>query len=184
MVFGGWDLAITENRTPEQQASMKAMRFSYHHQPFAYFMRFDPSTARGRAQRRTYLRDAKDFENDIRSGQLPPVSIYKPANINSEHPGEGSVAAGDALVGRLADMIAASPLRESYAFIITYDEFGGLFDHVPPPTEPRADFFGPGTRIPTVLLSPFAKSGTIDSTEYETTSILKFISERFDLDPL
>ena len=163
---------------------MNTMRFAYHHQPFAYFDRFDPSTPRGRAQRRAHLRDARDFESDLRSGQLPPVSIYKPANINSEHPGEGSVAAGDALIGRLVEMIDASPIRDSYAFIITYDEFGGLFDHVPPPTGPQADFFGPGTRIPAVLLSPFVKPGTIDSTEFETTSILKFISERFELDPL
>jgi phospholipase C len=180
----GWDLAIIQDRTADQQTAMKTMRFAYHHQPFAYFHRFDPSTARGRAQRRTHLRDAKDFENDLQSGQLPPVSIYKPANINSEHPGEGSVAAGDALIGRLVEMIDASPVRDSYAFIITYDEFGGLFDHVPPPTGAQADFFGPGTRIPAVLVSPFVKPGTIDSTELETTSILKFISERFDLDPL
>ena len=184
----GWDLAITQNRTPEQQNELNTIRFSYHHQPFAYFQRFDPSTARGRAQRRIHLRDAKDFENDIRSGQLPPVAVYKPANINSEHPGEGSVAAGDAVIGRLMDLLDAGPLRDSYAFIITYDEFGGFYDHVPPPAGPhakaRADFFGPGTRIPTVLVSPFAKRGTIDSVEYETTSILKFISERFDLDPL
>src|SRR5918993_1736315 len=72
----GWNLAITQNRTPEQQAAMNTMRFAYHHQPFAYFDRFDPSTPRGRAQRRANLRDARDFESDLRSGQLPPVSIY------------------------------------------------------------------------------------------------------------
>jgi phospholipase C len=79
-------------------------------------------------------------------------------------------------------------MRASYALIVTYDENGGVFDHVAPPARPaagaRADFFGPGTRIPTILISPLAQPGTINSSEYDTTSILKFIAERFDLDPL
>jgi phospholipase C len=184
----GWDLALDRQRTPEQEAQFKAMRFAYHHQPFAYFDRFDPATARGRAERRTHLRDGRDLEVDLRSSQLPPVVFYKPADINSEHPGEGSVAAGDAVIGRLLEMLDRSSIRDSYALIITYDEFGGFFDHVPPPAGPaagdRADFFGPGTRIPTVLVSPHVKRGTIDSAEYESTSILKLIAERFALDPL
>jgi phospholipase C len=125
---------------------------------------------------------------DIRSGQLPPVTFYKPADFNSEHPGFGSVAAGDAEIGRLRQMLDSSPIHSSYALIITYDEFGGFFDHVPPPAGPavgaRADFFGPGTRIPAILVSPLLKPGTINSTEYETTSIAKLIADRFGLDPL
>jgi phospholipase C len=72
--------------------------------------------------------------------------------------------------------------------MVTFDEFGGLSDHVPPPAGSaaghRADFFGPGTRIPAIVVSPFVKRGSIDSTELETTSILKFLVERFQLDPL
>ena len=184
----GWDLAIDLDRTPAQNARFEAMRFAYHHQPFAYFQRFDPSIAGGRAERRKHLRDGRDLELDIRSGQLPPVVFYKPADIDSEHPGLGSVAAGDAVIGRVMDMLARSPMRNSYALIITYDEFGGFFDHVAPPAGAaagdRADFFGPGTRVPAILVSPYAKRGTIDSTELETTSILKLIAERFQLDPL
>jgi phospholipase C len=116
------------------------------------------------------------------------VTFYKPADLHSEHPGLGSVAAGDAVIGRVMAMLGDSPIRDSYALIITYDENGGLFDHVAPPTGPaagaRADFFRPGTRIPAILVSPFVRRGVIDSSEYETTSILKFIAERFDLDPL
>jgi acid phosphatase len=164
------------------------MLFAYHHQPFAYFQRFDPATARGRALRRVHLRDARDLEVDIRSGQLPPVAFYKPSDINSEHPGYGSVAAGNAVLGRLRAMLDASPIRESYALIVTYDENGGFFDHVAPPVGTsagaRADFFGPGTRIPAILVSPLIAGGTIDSTEYESTSVIKMISDRFALDPL
>jgi phospholipase C len=56
----GWNLAINQQRTPEQDQQFSAMRFAYHHQPFAYFQRFDPATARGRAERRIHLRDAQD----------------------------------------------------------------------------------------------------------------------------
>jgi phospholipase C len=184
----GWDLAINERRTLQEDEQFAAMLFAYHHQPFAYFQRFDPATARGRAQRRAHLRDARDLQFDIKSGQLPPVSFYKPSDINSEHPGYGSVAAGNAVLGRLRAMLDSSPMRASYALIVTYDENGGFFDHVAPPAGPsagaRADFFGPGTRIPTVLLSPLIGGGKIDSTEYESTSIIKMIAERFALDPL
>ena len=184
----GWNLVTDQQRTPAQDEELRAMEFAYHHQPFAYFRRFDPSTVKGRAERRIHLRDARDLEVDIRSGQLPPVAFYKPADINSEHPGLGSVGAGDAVIGRLMEMLDHSPFRNSYALIITYDEFGGFFDHVPPPAGhgagDRADFFGPGTRIPAILVSPLVRPGRIDSKEYETTSIARLIAERFDLDPL
>jgi phospholipase C len=62
--------------------------------------------------------------------------------------------------------------------VITYDENGGFWDHVAPP---KADRWGPGSRIPAFIVSPFAKKGTVDHTEYDTTSILRFITRRFDL---
>jgi phospholipase C len=65
--------------------------------------------------------------------------------------------------------------------IVTYDENGGFWDHVPPP---QGDQFGPGTRIPTLIVSPFAKRRYVDHTAYDTTSILKFITRRFSLEPL
>jgi phospholipase C len=69
--------------------------------------------------------------------------------------------------------------------IVTYDENGGFWDHVPPPSGPGwGDRFGPGTRIATVIVSPFAKRGVVDHTSYDTTSILKLITRRYDLQPL
>jgi acid phosphatase len=65
--------------------------------------------------------------------------------------------------------------------VITYDEFGGAWDHVAPP---QGDLLGPGTRIPALIISPFAKRGTIDHTQYDTASILRLIIRRFDLDVL
>jgi phospholipase C len=62
--------------------------------------------------------------------------------------------------------------------IITYDENGGSWDHVAPP---KIDSWGPGSRVPTLIISPFAKKGFVDHTQYDTTSILKFIEKRYDL---
>ena len=79
-------------------------------------------------------------------------------------------------------------MKDTYAVVITYDENGGLWDHAAPPQRagggrPR-HFFGPGTRVPTVVVSPFARKGQVDHTDYETTSILRLITERHRLNPL
>jgi phospholipase C len=65
--------------------------------------------------------------------------------------------------------------------IVTYDEFGGFWDHAAPP---KGDFFGPGTRIPAIIISPYAKKGTVDHTQYDTTSILRFITNKYGLPTL
>jgi acid phosphatase len=65
--------------------------------------------------------------------------------------------------------------------VITYDEFGGAWDHIAPP---QADLLGPGARIPALIISPFAKRGTVDHTQYDTESILRLITRRFDLEVL
>jgi phospholipase C len=71
------------------------------------------------------------------------------------------------------------------AVIVTYDENGGFWDHVPPPSgNGWGDRWGPGTRIPTIIVSPHAKRDYIDRTAYDTTSIIKFITRRFGLEPL
>jgi phospholipase C len=62
--------------------------------------------------------------------------------------------------------------------VVTYDEFGGWWDHVAPP---KADRFGPGTRVPAIIVSPYARKGTVDHTQYDTTSILRFVTHRWKL---
>ena len=62
--------------------------------------------------------------------------------------------------------------------VVTYDENGGIWDHVTPP---KGDRWGPGTRIPAIIVSPYAKRGNVDHTPYDTNSILRFIIHRFDL---
>ena len=81
----------------------------------------------------------------------------------------------------IADVIGhlqKSPQWEHMLVVVTYDENGGFWDHVAPP---KADRWGPGSRIPTLIVSPYAKKGFVDHTLYDTTSILRFVTERFEL---
>ncbi|MBW8756652.1 MAG: acid phosphatase, partial [Burkholderiales bacterium] len=94
------------------------------------------------------------------------------------HPGYASLAEGDA---HLADTIArlqASPQWAHMLVVVTYDENGGQWDEVAPP---KADLVGPGTRIPAVIVSPFARRGFVDHTVYDTGSIARFITHRWSL---
>ena len=88
---------------------------------------------------------------------------------------------GDDHVAEVLERLRNSPQWGKMLVIVTYDENGGFWDHVPPP---QVDQFGPGTRIPTLIISPYAKPGFVDHTAYDTTSILKFVTRRFDLQPL
>ena len=88
-------------------------------------------------------------------------------------------------IDKLLTRLRASPQWASMVVIVTYDENGGFWDHVPPPSGAGwADRWGPGTRIPTLVISPFARKGFVDKTVYDTTSILKLITRRFGLEPL
>jgi len=84
-------------------------------------------------------------------------------------------------VADLVQAVQQSPAWADTAIIITYDENGGFWDHVAPP---QGDRWGPGTRVPAIIISPYAKKGFVDHTQYDTTSILKFIETRWGLAPL
>jgi acid phosphatase len=186
---GGWALANKPNPSDAEKLLLKnVFRFQWHHQPFAYFARFDPNTEAGRKERDLHLRSEVDLERDIIEGKLPPVAFYKPAGILNEHPGYSVLIPGDEHLAWIVHLMEQSPMKKSFAIFVIYDEFGGQWDHVPPPAAPqagaRADFFGPGPRIPAVVISPLARHGMIDHTAYDTTAILKLIQDRFELEPL
>ena len=86
--------------------------------------------------------------------------------------------AGDEHIADVIAHLEKSPQWPHMLVIVTYDENGGFWDHVAPP---KGDRWGPGSRIPALIISPFAKRGFVDHTQYDTTSILRFITERFDL---
>jgi len=92
---------------------------------------------------------------------------------------------GDAHIADVLGRLKSSPQWPAMLVVVTYDENGGFWDHVPPPSGAGwGDRWGPATRIPTLIVSPFAKRGFIDKASYDTTSILKLITKRFDLEPL
>ena len=181
---GAWNAAVKDGmqpaaakRTVIANSEPGAPNFVTHHQPFNYFARFAP----GSADRAEHLKDYDDLVAGIDRGQLPAVAFYKPQGSLNEHPGYADVLSGDIHIANLLARIKASPLWASTVVIVTYDENGGFWDHVPPP---KGDRWGPGTRIPAIIVSPFAKKGYVDHTSYDTTSIIKLITVRFGLAPL
>lgn len=170
---GGWNRALADRA----QIYAGDVKFQVHHQPFNYFSRFAPGTA----DRAAHIKDGEEFLKDIASGTLPQVSFYKPQGSLNEHPGYADVLSGDEHIAGLVKRLQASPQWKNMLIIVTYDENGGFWDHVAPP---KGDRWGPGTRIPAIIISPFARKHFVDHTSYDTTSILKFLTKRFDLTPL
>lgn len=165
---GGWNDAL---------AGKPAGDFQFHHQPFAYFANFADNTP----ARAEHLKEERDFFTDLKKGSLTSVSFIKPVGSYNEHPGYAALAFGQQHVADIVRAVQESPYWNDSVIIITYDENGGRWDHVAPP---KVDRWGPGTRIPAIIISPFAKKGFVDHTQYDTTSILKFIERRWDLAPL
>ncbi|MCW3842514.1 alkaline phosphatase family protein [Micromonospora yasonensis] len=123
--------------------------------------------------------DLDQYYEDAAKGQLPAVSFIAPAG-DSEHP-PGSVRAGQTLVRTLLTQLMRSPNWNSSAFLWSYDDWGGWYDHVPPP---QVDRYGYGFRVPALLVSPYARRGYVDSTTLDFTSALKFIEVNWRLKPL
>ena len=147
-----------------------------HHNPFQYMKRIMDSPD-GRAK----IQDASEFERALSSGTLPAVAFVKPHWADNAHANWSTVGAGDRFIGRMVEAVMASRYWPKAAIVITYDEGGGWFDHVLPPT---VDRFGLGTRVPTLIVSPYARRGVIGHGQYDHASILKFIEWRWNLAPL
>jgi acid phosphatase len=153
--------------------------FQPHHQPFNYYSRFDPVAHA--ADRTAHLKDYSAMLTAISAGTLPPVAWYKPTGNINQHPGYANIDDGDAHIADLVAKLQASPQWAHMVIVITYDEYGGQWDHVGPP---KGDLLGPGSRIPAIIISPFAKKGTVDHTQYDSASTIRLIEKRFGLDPL
>jgi acid phosphatase len=147
-----------------------------HHQPFNYFAGMDPVAHA--AERAAHLKDRADLLSDAKAGSLPPVAFYKPVGFANQHPGYANITDGDNEIAEVVNALRASPQWKHMLVVVTYDEFGGQFDHVAPP---KGDLMGPGTRIPAVIISPLARKGFVDHTPYDTASILRFITHRYSL---
>jgi acid phosphatase len=153
--------------------------FQPHHQPFNYYAAFDP--VQHADARAAHMKDYSDLVNAAAAGTLPAVSFYKPEGVYNQHNGYANLADGDQRIAEVVAKLQASPQYKNMVIVITYDEFGGTWDHVAPP---KGDKIGPGTRVPAIIISPLAKKGTVDHTQYDTASILRLITRRFGLDTL
>ncbi|HWY57390.1 MAG TPA: alkaline phosphatase family protein [Terriglobales bacterium] len=154
-----------------------------------------------------------DFENDLKNGTLPQVVQIEPASDAGldEHPSDFDTSpieaqAGAAYVSSIINAVMASTSWKDSAFVLTFDEFGGLYDHVSPyltvspdsikpvdllpgdictqSTGPTCDFTYTGYRVPLVVVSPYAKRNYVSHNQADITAILKFVETRFNLSPL
>lgn len=120
------------------------------------------------------------FLADLKNGTLPQVAFVKPAE--NEHPKELSGLLGaDRHAADLVTAVQRSRYWKNCVIVVTYDEGHSFWDHVAPP---KIDRWGPGRRVPAIVVSPFAKKRYVDHTTYDTTSILKLIEARYGLEPL
>jgi phospholipase C len=121
-----------------------------------------------------------EFASDAMKGALPAVSWLTTTFAQSEHP-PSSVCQGENWTVEQINAVMEGPLWNSTAIFLTWDDYGGFYDHVPPPD---LDRYGLGPRVPLLIISPYAREGYISHTQYEFSSVLKFVEERFNLQPL
>ena len=139
---GAWNLAVEDGRRPPSERRRvirnRAARgpvFEAAHQPFNYYARFAP----GSADRARHLKDGEEFVREIERGELPQVAFYKPSGRLNQHPSYAELKSGDEHLADLLARLEKSPQWPRMLVILTYDENGGYWDHVPPPS-------GPGVR--------------------------------------
>jgi len=123
------------------------------------------------------IQQHSDYFEDAERGGLPSVAWVVPGSGESEHPGSGSsLLKGQAYVTRLVNAAMRGPDWDSTAIFITWDDWGGFYDHVVPP---HVDENGYGLRVPGLMISPYAKEGYIDHQTLSFDAYLKFIEDRF-----
>jgi acid phosphatase len=181
---GAWQYALDSCGEKNNNAHA-TLSFQYHHQPFNYFANYAPGTQ----ARHHHLRDAgqgddastNHFIAAIDAGRLPAVTFYKPQGNLNMHAGYADIDAGDRHISKVIEHIQHSPQWANTVIIMAFDENGGWWDPVAPP---QGDRWGPGSRIPAIVIAPFAKQAYVDHTLYDTNSILRFISRVHGLAPL
>ena len=163
--------------------------FQFHHQPLNYFASFAPGTA----ARQAHLRDEQEFIGAAAASKrrcaLKPVSLIKPVGSENEHPGYASATLGSDHLVSLLKAVEAGRCAKDTLVVVTYDEFGGQWDHVTPPGQGDRrgphDASGPGTRVPALILAPgLGRRRGADHTQYDTTSIMATIEDRYRLAPV
>jgi phospholipase C len=157
---------------------------TYHHVTWRYYRGDNPFVNPLRQIRHVWfgpehrnLVTEPDFVPDALNGRLPAVSWLTPPVGLSEHP-PGSVCEGENWTVRAIDAVMNGPEWASTAIVLTWDDFGGFYDHVPPP---HLDIYGLGPRVPTIVISPWARHGFVDDAPLEFSSVLRMIERLHDL---
>jgi phospholipase C len=146
--------------------------------PFQY----DTSIMANPAIRTAHIQDTADLYNDITNNTLPAVSFVKPSGLVDGHPASSKLDLFEGFTKKIIDMVQANKtLWATTAIMITFDEGGGYYDsgYVQP-----LDFFGDGTRIPMIVVSPFTSAGHISHEYSDHVSVLKFIERNWKLEPV
>lgn len=158
------------------------------------------------SQHKANIVPISEYFNDVQNGTLPSVAMIEPGfGSDDEHPGVGNhIQVGARRTSQIINALMTSPSWKDTVFFLTYDENGGLYDHVAPPTnvpnpddikpldlfsvaagdaydDPPGDFTRYGFRVPNIVISPFTKKNFISHTVTDSTGILKFIETRFGL---
>lgn len=120
------------------------------------------------------------FITDVRAGKLASFTWITPICFNSDHPNCGG-GYGPSWVATLVNTIGESKFWNSTAIFVQWDDWGGLYDHVPPPYQ---DYDGLGFRVPLLVISPYAKQNYVSHVRYETASVLRFAEDLFGLGQL
>ena len=169
--------------------------FQWHHQAFSYYTRFAPfvSVEEYNNCPQCYpgglnpyaaarLQEEANFFTDVQDNNLPAVSFIKPIGENNEHPGYASLQQGQDHVAAIVQAVQNQPTLWAHtAIFVTYDEHGGRWDHVRPSP---GDIWGPGVRVPCIVISPYVPMGHVDHVRRDTSALLATIEDRFHLAPL
>ncbi|WP_367161226.1 alkaline phosphatase family protein (plasmid) [Kozakia baliensis] len=133
-------------------------------------------------QRQEHIKDIDDLEADLSMGNLPAVSIVKPDTLLDGHPASSKPSLFEAFTKRVIDKVKANPeVWKHTAILVTFDEGGGSWDSG---YSQPLDFFGDGTRIPAIMVSPYSKGGHINHTYGDHVSFLKFVEKNWGLRPV
>jgi phospholipase C len=142
--------------------------------PFQYARDIMTNTA----EVEVHIQDTTSLYEDIDTGNLPAVSIVKPSGFVDGHPASSKLDLFEGFVNRIVNQVQSSPLWSSTAIFITFDEGGGYYDsgYIQP-----VDFFGDGTRIPLLIVSPYSTGGVVNHSYADHVSIIKFIERNWNL---
>jgi phospholipase C len=127
-----------------------------------------------------HVRPVDGLLSDIRENRLPPVTWVTPRYQLSDHP-PYSICHGETWTTQVVNAIMRSPIWKNTAIFLTWDDYGGFYDHVAPP---QVDGFGFGFRVPLIVISPYAKRGFVDHSLGEFSSVVRFVEDNWGLSRL